>query len=398
MNTSLPMLARRFKRPLARLLALGPWSSRRLGPPKRGVIDTPAHDARHGIVAVRDLEGGHVFPPPPAPERYPRIAPALLAELHRTLCPEIKALRVGLFTEARYFQPTFAVIDAGDRLLHEFSQGWEDGVPGNNYAFQQVRLRTPHRVAGRALLVDVRTHSQNYFHWLLEALPRIEFARAAGWPVEEFSHFLISGATQPFHLETLALAGVDAKRVVDATAHPHTACDELVGVSDTRMFAYDATIVALRKIFAAPIAAAATRPRLKLFISRADATSRLIRNEDELFARLAPLGFTRVTLSVRGVAEQAALFAQADVIVAAHGAALANLVFCRAGAAVVEIHYPRYTLGLYWQIAERLGLRYGALRGLTIEDAGGGESDPRRTDMRVEAESVARYVAELVGG
>ena len=389
------MIPRRLKRPLSALLAWGPWSSRTLGPPKRGLMDTPASDPKAGIVAVRDLEAGHAHPPPPAPGDWPWIEPALLAELHRTLCPEIKALRVGHFRNARYFQPTFAVIDARDRVLHEFSQGREESARGGNYAFEEVRLRKPLRVAGRSLLLDARTHSQNYFHWLIEALPRVEFARTAGWKVADFDHVLVSRARSPFHTETLGIAGIDPSKIVDTSAHPHVECDELVAVSDLRMFAYDATIAALRRFFAPQIAAGEAKPRLRIFVSRADATSRLIVNEEVVFARLAPLGFTRMTLGGRSVAEQAELFAQAEIVVAAHGAALSNLVFCPRGTTVVEIHYPRYTLGLYWQIAERLGLRYGAVRGLPVA---GGAHSPRKANMAVEADAVAAYVARLSGG
>ncbi len=365
-----------------------------IGPPKAGVMDAPVSEGKAGIVAVRELEGGHAHPQAPVPVDWPWIEPGLLAELHRTLCPEIKALRVGHFRGARYFQPTFAVIDAQDRILHEFSQGWEDGARGGNYAFEEVRLKKPLMLSGRSLLLDVRTHSQNYSHWLMEALPRVELVRAAGWRVEDFDHVLVSGARKVFHTETLALAGIDAARIVDTGAHPHIECAELVAVSDLRMFAYDATIEALRKFYAAQIAAGAAKGGRRIFVSRADATSRVIVNEDELFARLEPLGFARVTLGAKSVAEQAALFAGAEIVVAAHGAALSNLVFCPRGALVVEIHYPRYTLGLYWQIAQRLGLRYGAVRGRVV--AGAESGDPRQANMSVDAAGAAAYVAELL--
>jgi capsular polysaccharide biosynthesis protein len=192
----------------------------------------------------------------------------------------------------------------------------------------------------------------------------------------------------------LRLAGVDPARVVNTVVHPHVECEEMIAVSDQRMFAYDATITALKTLFAPQIAEAQTRPRLKLFVSRADATSRLVMNEDAAFARLAPMGFTRVTLGGRSVAEQARLFAQAEIVVGPHGAALSNLVFCTPGTRVVEIHYPRYTLGLYWQMAERFGLRYGAVRGIAIP--GDTESNPRKSSMTVDAEATAAYVAAML--
>lgn len=385
------MIPRKVKRPLAAALALGPWSSRRLGPPKRGLIDTPPTDPRAGIAIVQDLEIDHPSPPPPNPVEWPHIEPELLAKLHRTLCPEIKALRIGDFRQARYFQPTFAVIDAKDRILHEFSQGWEEKARGRNYAFEQISLRHLHVLRGRALLLDARTHSQNYFHWLIEAIPRIAFAQDVGWTLADFDHILVSNPRRPFHQETFALTGIDPAKIVDTAAHPHVECDVLVAVSDLRMFAYDASIVALKKLFTAQLETSGWAERTKIFVSRSDSDHRRLLNEEEVFSILRPLGFTRVTLSTLSMAEQASLFAQAKVVVSTHGAALANLVFCERGTTIVEIHHPNYTLGLYWQIAQRLGLRYGAILGTAAGDIG----DPRHADMTMNADSLADYVTRF---
>ena len=63
---------------------------------------------------------------------------------------------------------------------------------------------------------------------------------------------------------------------------------------------------------------------------------RTVLNEDEVIALLESRGFE--TLTMEGpVRAQAATFASAEAIVAAHGAALANLVFAPPGTAVVEL-------------------------------------------------------------
>ena len=54
-------------------------------------------------------------------------------------------------------------------------------------------------------------------------------------------------------------------------------------------------------------------------------------------AVLAPLGFRPIVPGEMSVKEQIAVFSRAKVIVAPHGAALANLAFAPPGAALVEI-------------------------------------------------------------
>ena len=65
----------------------------------------------------------------------------------------------------------------------------------------------------------------------------------------------------------------------------------------------------------------------------------------------------------RSVAEQAELFASAEVVVGTHGAALANLVFCRPGTVVVELMGTNTASTLYTSLSWRRSLRYHMVMG-----------------------------------
>ena len=59
------------------------------------------------------------------------------------------------------------------------------------------------------------------------------------------------------------------------------------------------------------------------------------------------------------VEDQIRLFAEAAVVVAAHGAALTNVAFCSPGAVVVELFAPDYVNTCYWALtAEVDGVEY----------------------------------------
>ena len=59
------------------------------------------------------------------------------------------------------------------------------------------------------------------------------------------------------------------------------------------------------------------------------------------------------------VAEQIRTFANAEVIVATHGAALANLAFASPGASVIELFPAGCLLPDYWRLASGIaGVRY----------------------------------------
>ena len=100
------------------------------------------------------------------------------------------------------------------------------------------------------------------------------------------------------------------------------------------------------------------RATRRLYISRHDTAVRRIANETDLAAALARLGFEILSLAGRTLAEQAALFDAAAVIVAPHGASLANLIFCRPGTRVLEVFHGDHISPAYHRIAALRGLHY----------------------------------------
>ena len=65
----------------------------------------------------------------------------------------------------------------------------------------------------------------------------------------------------------------------------------------------------------------------------------------------------------RSIGEQAAMFASAAVIVATHGAALANLVFSRPGTTVIELMGTNTASPVFAFLAWRRGLDYHMIMG-----------------------------------
>ncbi len=64
------------------------------------------------------------------------------------------------------------------------------------------------------------------------------------------------------------------------------------------------------------------------------------------------------------VKEQVKLFAEAELVVAAHGAALTNLVFCSPGTRIVELFPPDYVNVCFWALSTQVdGLEYRYLVG-----------------------------------
>jgi capsular polysaccharide biosynthesis protein len=104
-----------------------------------------------------------------------------------------------------------------------------------------------------------------------------------------------------------------------------------------------------------------TCPDRKIFISRADATSRRIINQDEIEAIMSRRGYDIVVLGEMTAREQIRVFGDASQVVGVHGAGLTNVLFCAPGAHVLEILPALCAARTYWILSTQAGHRYHAV-------------------------------------
>ena len=95
----------------------------------------------------------------------------------------------------------------------------------------------------------------------------------------------------------------------------------------------------------------------RYYISRGDTKNRNIRNEEEVIARLAPLGFEAILPAQLPLDKQIEIFASAEVIIAATGAAFTNLIYANPRTKV-GIFYPLGFVGShYLWLAKSVGIQ-----------------------------------------
>lgn len=99
----------------------------------------------------------------------------------------------------------------------------------------------------------------------------------------------------------------------------------------------------------------------KVFISRKDARIRNMINEDEIFKLFEQKGFVRYSLATLSILEQIELFNGADIIVAAHGAALTNILFCKPNTHIIEIFQARSESCFYY-LSQHLNLHHHCIK------------------------------------
>lgn len=213
---------------------------------------------------------------------------------------------------------------------------------------------------------------RNYFHWTTEIAPRLfplRDHRAAGGRLDRI--LLLQPAPAPYVREVLELFFPDLLPLVVPPPAPALRLETALFFTDDRFLGRQGAAPARYTRFKPPTmlmceAAAAliegfpSGPGRALLVSRADAPTRRIVNEDALLAALAPEGLEAVTFAGLPVRAQAALMAEARLVIGAHGAGLTNLIYCRPGTAVIEITTSQYMTRCrsFADIAMHRGLAY----------------------------------------
>jgi tetratricopeptide (TPR) repeat protein len=240
-----------------------------------------------------------------------------------------------------------------------------DKYPSNHAVFAIKKLPPIQTIDGKvAVLAGLSNHV--YFHWMLDVLPRLELLKL-DLQLSEIDYFIVDNRL-PFQQETLTKLQIPEEKQLQISSLHHLQATELIIPSFPGCVAWMPkwTCDFLKQNFLKAENHQLISPLKKIYITRKLAKSRRIINEDELLALLQPYGFQSVILESMSVAEQAALFAQAEMIISPHGSGLTNLVFCQPGTKVIELFSPNYVYHCYWWISNLVGLDYYYLIGETL--------------------------------
>jgi capsular polysaccharide biosynthesis protein len=200
----------------------------------------------------------------------------------------------------------------------------------------------------------------SYYHFLIDILPRLGALETPGVPAPERWYAPLQHG---FQREILELAGFDpGADVVDADLVPHVRAERLLvpGFPDNNLRTPPWAVEFIRGRLRDP--SLERVPGRRIYVTRgSERNNRTVTNEREVVEMLAGRGFTVVDPGALPVAEQIRTFAEAEWIVAPHGAGLANLAFASPGASAVEMFAPDYVQYCYWKLADcvpGLGYRY----------------------------------------
>lgn len=378
--------------PFAKILQKGPWPSTLLGPPKGSHPETPSL-----LKGPLGPKWGAQFHQVEAEERVSQPASAICLsacsvssfhQKHEYLSPSWWVAKIPY---ARVAGKSVAVLTPDDHVLDDVSLEWGHH-PGGQRIFRRLRLPSAKKLKSPALLL-ASTGSENYFHWLFDVLPRLEIVRRSPFSSSLSSDWIVTQPLSSFQSESLLAYDFRVPNLHFLNQQSHLSCRELTLPSLPGLSGDPAwrTCQFLRTLLTPSFLAAPSPRGERIYISRQDATGRRLKNESELWAHLAPLGFERISAGQLTFAQQARVFAHAKVIIGVHGAALTNLVFAPEGAKIIELFPDHYTNSCYRVIALHGCLRYFYALGTSLENS---QSKTVSKDLILSNDTIQRIAKE----
>eukprot|EP01065_Artemidia_motanka_P022351 TRINITY_DN26548_c0_g1_i1.p1 TRINITY_DN26548_c0_g1~~TRINITY_DN26548_c0_g1_i1.p1 ORF type:complete len:541 (+),score=115.55 TRINITY_DN26548_c0_g1_i1:62-1684(+) len=263
--------------------------------------------------------------------------------------------------------PTYVAVLRNSFALRGYAATCSSGVAfGTGGCLWQAPGGLPERWrdAEHGAVVVGDTWVSGYFHWTHEHLPRV--ALAAGVLSGDKRTSLVVPLKQNFQREWLEILGVDPSRAVSPGKASGMRFPVVYFPQPQRCGnVFTATLYVLRRIVfdklslsAAPVAR--TGEKLCVLAERKRG-SRMPRNYPELRSQLESTYGGRLRFRVHlgmPVRDQVSLFNSAALAIGPHGANLANIIFMRPGAHVVEMVSHRKANMCYYTSSQRVGLVY----------------------------------------
>jgi len=221
-------------------------------------------------------------------------------------------------------------------------------------------LPEPTRLKGTYALLTSLVGGSNYFHWLFSVLPRLAILERAGVNLASIDAFLVNHLRFPYvQRHMLSVVGIQPERVVEMAETDAYHLQELWVTSNLHFTGHRHRWLCdwLREKFL--VLPPPKVPSRRLYLSRADASSRRVSNEDEVMHFLAPFGFDKVVIGRRSsVFEQSALFANAEIVVGPQTATFGNILFCSPGTRIIEMVPGARYYAAFWELSACMGLNY----------------------------------------
>jgi capsular polysaccharide biosynthesis protein len=242
-------------------------------------------------------------------------------------------------------------------------QVWLEKEFGGSFLLRQLSSKSLLDFGDAPVGLVFDSWSENYFHWIAEALPRLALLRKVqpnaivllpgAQPPEFVTHTVRAlGFTKTYNIAPQQIVKV-ANLWVPARPGRHGYMSPSLTL-EVRQAVLDSVTKYLNP------ARQATR---RLYVSRSRQKWRQLTNEEEVLSVLKRYGFETIYFEDMKFVEQVQTMYEASVFIGIHGANLTNILFMTPGANAIEIMSDNYINPSYVSMATSVGVHYSLVPG-----------------------------------
>ncbi len=202
----------------------------------------------------------------------------------------------------------------------------------------------------------------NYYHWMFNILPLLVMPPFRELIRKHSPTLIIPRFQFSFQKESFEMLEFSHLKVLNNYDYDVLRAQELhvPVLPDATDQAHPAVITALRTTFLPKVSQASKRSRI--YLTRLEG-KRCVTNEEEIQPILDKYEISTVRTGDMSFQSQVELFASTELVIAPHGAAIANIVFLPRGSSILEFFSPTFINPCYWRIANACGCDYALLLG-----------------------------------
>ena len=226
------------------------------------------------------------------------------------------------------------------------------------------------QINGKVLsLTQGASGHQNYFHWLFDILPKIKIC-SHNYDLKKIEYFYLSNLKE-YQKKTLELLGYDNIKIIDSKKNRHIQANEIICTEHP--WYKSGFILEEAKKLPEWIVKWINQSFIKhskefncndkIFIDRSESSFShcQIQNNNEVINFLKDKGFTSYKVGELSFQNQIYLFNNAKIIIGAHGAAFANLAFCKKNTKIIEIKPKNHPNLVDQRISKINGLNFNLI-------------------------------------
>jgi len=263
-----------------------------------------------------------------------------------------------------------------------FEGNWWEPYVRTNPAYRD-RFRRVRKVPGDVFSL-LGMWSNEYYHWTHDILPKLWNCLTH---LPTGCRFLLNSRPKEFQIQSLAALGIGEERLLYQEMRIETVVENLWFSTPHgwSTFSGPEAIFAVAEKILRHLGISRASGTDRIYISRAKAPCRRIRNEAEMVPVLKKHGFRIEVLENHRFGKQLEKLARSGILMGPHGAGLVNMIYSPSDSHVIEIAGADY-MHCYEVLAKSGGRRF-----TRFEAA----QEGRDGDYEVDLDKLDRFLAEI---